>query len=98
MRVLNAIKGKEKRCAKSIEFSADFCKIQESKRNSKLAFQKGYAPLFSDGVVIGEIDIDSTELSTFDDVDREYLEKAAEIIAQFMAKFAKTVSCRMQIL
>ena len=62
---------------------------------SSLSKSEIVVPLFSDGVVIGEIDIDSTELSTFDDVDREYLEKAAEIIAPFMAKFAKTVSCRM---
>ena len=52
-------------------------------------------PLFSDGVVIGEIDIDSTELATFDDVDREYLEKAAEKIAPFMAKISKAASCKM---
>ena len=62
---------------------------------SSLSRSEIVVPLFSDGVVIGEIDIDSTELSTFDDVDRENLEKAAEIIAPFMAKFAKTVSCRM---
>ena len=62
---------------------------------SSLSRSEIVVPLFSEGVVIGEIDIDSTELSTFDDVDREYLEKAAEIIAPFMAKFAKTVSCRM---
>lgn len=62
---------------------------------SSLSKSEIVVPLFSDGVVIGEIDIDSTELATFDDVDREYLEKAAEKIAPFMAKFAKTVSCRM---
>lgn len=62
---------------------------------SSLSRSEIVVPLFSDGVVIGEIDIDSTELSTFDDVDRENLEKAAEIIAPFMAKFAKAVSCRM---
>lgn len=62
---------------------------------SSLSRSEIVVPLFSDGVVIGEIDIDSTELSTFDDVDREYLEKAAGIIAPFMAKFSKTVSCRM---
>ena len=45
-------------------------------------------PIFSEGIVVGEIDIDSTELSTFDDMDREYLEKAAEIIAPFMARLA----------
>ena len=62
---------------------------------SSLSRSEIVVPLFSDGGVMGEIDIDSTELSTFDDVDRENLEKAAEIIAPFMAKFAKTVSCRM---
>lgn len=62
---------------------------------SSLSRSEIVVPLFSDGVVMGEIDIDSTELSTFDDVDRENLEKAAEIIAPFMAKFSKTVSCRM---
>lgn len=62
---------------------------------SSLSRSEIVVPLFSDGVVIGEIDIDSTELSTFDDVDREYLEKAAEIIAPFMAKLSKTASCRM---
>ena len=56
---------------------------------SSLSKSEIVVPLFSDGVVIGEIDIDSTELSTFDDVDREYLEKAAEMIATFMAKLAK---------
>ena len=43
---------------------------------SSLSRSEIVVPLFSDGVVIGEIDIDSTELATFDDVDREYLEKA----------------------
>lgn len=62
---------------------------------SSLSKSEIVVPLFSDGVVIGEIDIDSTELSTFDDVDREYLEKATEIIAPFMAKLSKTASCRM---
>lgn len=40
------------------------------------------------GVVVGEIDIDSTELATFDDVDRQFLEHAAEMIAPYMAKLA----------
>ena len=56
---------------------------------SSLSRSEIVVPLFSDGIVVGEIDIDSTELSTFDDVDREYLEKAAEMIATFMAKLAK---------
>lgn len=62
---------------------------------SSLSRSEIVVPLFSDGVVIGEIDIDSTELSTFDYVDRENLEKVAEIIAPFMEKFAKAASCRM---
>lgn len=56
---------------------------------SSLSKSEIVVPLFSDGIVIGEIDIDSTELATFDDVDREYLEKVAEMIAPFMAKLAK---------
>lgn len=56
---------------------------------SSLSKSEIVVPLFSDGIVIGEIDIDSTELATFDDVDRENLEKAAEMIAPFMAKLAK---------
>lgn len=55
---------------------------------SSLSRSEVVVPIFSEGIVVGEIDIDSTELSTFDDVDREYLEKAAEIIAPFMAKLA----------
>ena len=56
---------------------------------SSLSGSEVVVPLFSDGIVVGEIDIDSTELATFDNVDREYLEKAAEMIATFMAKLAK---------
>ena len=56
---------------------------------SSLSKSEIVVPLFSDGIVVGEIDIDSTELATFDNVDRENLEKAAEMIATFMAKLAK---------
>ena len=56
---------------------------------SSLSRSEIVVTLFSDGIVVGEIDIDSTELATFDNVDREYLEKAAEMIATFMAKLAK---------
>ena len=55
---------------------------------SSLSRSEVVVPIFSEGIVVGEIDIDSTELSTFDDMDREYLEKVAEIIAPFMAKLA----------
>ena len=55
---------------------------------SSLSKSEIVVPLFSDGIVVGEIDIDSTELATFDDVDRQSLEHAAEIIAPYMAKLA----------
>lgn len=55
---------------------------------SSLSRSEVVVPLFSDDTVVGEIDIDSTELSTFDDTDREYLEKAATLIAPFMAKLS----------
>ena len=47
---------------------------------SSLSRSEVVVPIFSEGIVVGEIDIDSTELSTFDDMDREYLKKAAEIM------------------
>ena len=56
---------------------------------SSLSISEIVVPLFFDGIVVGEIDIDSTELSTFNDTDRKYLEQAAEIIAPFMARLAK---------
>lgn len=39
-------------------------------------------PLFSDGIVIAVLDIDSAELSTFDETDKEFLEQVAEIIVK----------------
>jgi GAF domain protein len=56
---------------------------------SSLSRSEIVVPLFSEGVVVGVIDIDSTEFSTFNDTDRKYLEQAAEIIAPFMARLAK---------
>lgn len=56
---------------------------------SSLSKSEIVVPLFSEGVVVGEIDIDSIELSTFKDTDRKNLEQAAEIIAPFMARLAK---------
>ena len=55
---------------------------------SSLSRSEIVVPLKHNGVVVGEIDIDSTELATFDDVDRQSLEHAAEIIAPYMAKLA----------
>lgn len=37
-------------------------------------------PLIEDGVVWGVLDIDSTELDTFDETDRNYLEKVAGLL------------------
>lgn len=56
---------------------------------SSLSRSEIVVPLFSEGIVVGEIDIDSTELSNFNDTDRKYLEQAAEIIAPFIARLAK---------
>ena len=39
-------------------------------------------PIFKDGKVVGEIDIDSHQLAPFSEVDRVYLEKLAEQIAE----------------
>ena len=37
-------------------------------------------PLFSNGEIIGVLDIDSDRLNTFDEVDAEYLEKIIQLI------------------
>ena len=55
---------------------------------SSLSRSEIVVPLIIDGVVIGEIDIDSSELSTFDDTDREYLERVADIVVPHLAKLA----------
>ena len=55
---------------------------------SSLSRSEIVVPLIIDGLVIGEIDIDSSELSTFDDTDREYLERVTDIIVPHLAKFA----------
>ncbi len=55
---------------------------------SSLSRSEIVVPLIYNGEVVGEIDIDSTELATFDNVDRAFLERVAEIIAPFMAKLA----------
>ena len=55
---------------------------------SSLSRSEIVVPLKHDGAVVGEIDIDSTQLSTFDNEDRIYLEHAAEMIAPYMAKLA----------
>ena len=50
---------------------------------SSLSRSEIVVPLFSpQGDIKAVLDIDSTELGTFDDTDREYLEQAAAIIAR----------------
>lgn len=38
-------------------------------------------PMIRDGVMIAELDIDSTELGTFDDIDQEWLERVMALMA-----------------
>jgi GAF domain-containing protein len=42
-------------------------------------------PLFRNGEVIAVLDIDSEELNTFDDIDKQYLEEMCEVIAKNIA-------------
>lgn len=37
-------------------------------------------PIFKDGKVWAELDIDSRELNTFDDIDKQWLERIVEVI------------------
>ena len=39
-------------------------------------------PIFKDGRIVGELDIDSHRLSPFTDADRGFLEKVCKIVAQ----------------
>jgi GAF domain-containing protein len=48
---------------------------------SSLSRSEIVVPLHADGRVCAVLDIDSTEIGTFDDTDRRYLEQAAAIIA-----------------
>ena len=50
---------------------------------SSLSQSEIVVPVFnSKGVMVAELDIDSTELNTFDDTDRLYLEQVCEIISK----------------
>lgn len=55
---------------------------------SSLSRSEIVVPVMLDGVMLGEIDIDSTECATFDDTDREYLEQMAQAIAPCMQPLA----------
>lgn len=47
---------------------------------SSLSRSEIVVPLWRNGVIIGVLDIDSQELSTFDEVDQQWLEKIVAII------------------
>ena len=50
---------------------------------SSLSQSEIVVPVFnSKGVMVAELDIDSTELNTFDDTDKLYLEQVCEIISK----------------
>lgn len=52
---------------------------------SSLSRSEIVVPLFADGErIVGVLDIDSRELSTFDDVDRRYLEQAMAVVAKVL--------------
>ena len=47
---------------------------------SSLSRSEIVVPIFSDDSVCAVLDIDSKELATFDDIDREWLEKIVELL------------------
>jgi len=47
---------------------------------SSLSRSEIVVPVWHDGVIIGVLDIDSQELSTFDEVDQQWLEKIVAIL------------------
>ena len=52
---------------------------------SSLSRSEIVVPVFSnDGEVVAVLDIDSKELATFDDIDREYLEGICQLMAPQM--------------
>ena len=52
---------------------------------SSLSRSEIVVPLFRNGEVIAVLDVDSEELNTFDDIDKQYLEKMCEVIAKNIA-------------
>ena len=49
---------------------------------SSLSRSEIVVPIFKQDKIIGVLDIDSTEVGTFDETDREYLEKAMDILSR----------------
>jgi L-methionine (R)-S-oxide reductase len=48
------------------------------------------APIRASGCVVGEIDVDSDRLNAFQLEDREFLERCAEIVGQFLDRTEKS--------
>lgn len=55
---------------------------------STLSRSEIVVPVIYEGIVVGEIDIDSKALATFDETDRKYLEQVAAITAKYVAQFS----------
>ena len=51
---------------------------------SSLSRSEVVVPVRRNGKVIGVLDVDSTELATFDDTDTHYLEMIAELLARYL--------------
>ena len=49
---------------------------------SSLSRSEIVVPIFKADKIIGVLDIDSTETGTFDEIDRDYLEKAMDILSR----------------
>ena len=43
-------------------------------------------PIFADGQVVGEIDIDGTDPSAYDETDAQFLEEVAALLAPLRAR------------
>lgn len=55
---------------------------------STLSRSEIVVPVIHEGIVVGEIDIDSKALATFDETDRKYLEQVAVITDKYVAQFS----------
>ena len=58
---------------------------------STLSGSEIVVPVIHEEIVVGEIDIDSKALATFDETDRKYLEQVAVITAKYVAQFSHTM-------
>ncbi|MGM9708397.1 MAG: GAF domain-containing protein [Prevotella sp.] len=53
---------------------------------SSLSRSEIVVPVMIDGEVVAEIDIDSTDVASFDETDRAYLEEVAAMVAPYLGK------------